>query len=196
VEELLGPEGTRRLTTLLATLAEGPGQGPPRKALMRLLVTALPPDHPVTRAVLDEAQRGGTATLDLDAVEEEARLLLATLNPAPTAEEVRERARARLLAAPAYPLGEVAQPEAEGLIRLTTPSGATRLPAFQFASDGRAREVVVQINRLLGCDRDPWGAAGWWLSPHLRLGGVPADLLDEVDGEALVRAAHAVREWG
>jgi hypothetical protein len=104
-------------------------------------------------------------------------------------------ADAMLLAAPALTAQQVREngsdPDSDELIRLTAASGAVRLPAFQFGSDGRPIRVVVKINRLLQADEDPWGVADWWLGANAWLNAVPADLLGQIDDELLTLAARA-----
>ncbi|MFF5436102.1 hypothetical protein [Streptomyces achromogenes] len=79
---------------------------------------------------------------------------------------------------------------AAGLIRLRDPDDGFRYPRFQF-KPGTAEPlpVVRRINALLCADRDPWGAADWWLGGNPWLGGVPAELLGVVPDDALERAA-------
>ncbi|MEI5103899.1 hypothetical protein RB200_42270 [Streptomyces sp. PmtG] len=95
--------------------------------------------------------------------------------------------RDRLLAAPAWDAAAVrrrgGRPDAPGLIRLPGVGGRARLPRFQFAGDARPLPVVVEVNTVLEADRDPWGAADWWLSGNAWLGDRPASLLG-TGGEA------------
>ncbi|MEU7317962.1 hypothetical protein [Streptomyces sp. NPDC007083] len=106
----------------------------------------------------------------------------------------------RLLRAPALPAEEArarcggAAPPSE-LIRLPDPLGGEHYPAFQFAAaDGAPHEVVLEVNRLLLADIDPWGAAAWWLEGNTWLGGVPASLLGHLPDRELVGAAAALVE--
>ncbi|MGN5376548.1 hypothetical protein ACQ4WX_00180 [Streptomyces lasalocidi] len=50
------------------------------------------------------------------------------------------------------------------------------------------------VNRLLLAQEDPWGAADWWLSGNLWLGGRPAALLGRLPDDLLVGAASAMLE--
>ncbi|GGS90901.1 hypothetical protein [Streptomyces cinerochromogenes] len=85
--------------------------------------------------------------------------------------------------------GHAAPPDA-GLIRLRDPDRGIRYPRFQFRpGTAEPLPVVRRINTLLRADRDPWGAADWWLGGNRWLGGVPADLLGVLPDEALERAA-------
>ncbi|MFE9389214.1 hypothetical protein [Streptomyces sp. NPDC006784] len=106
----------------------------------------------------------------------------------------------RLLREPALPADEArarcggAVPPSE-LIRLSDPLGREHYPAFQFAAaDGAPHEVVLEVNRLLLADIDPWGAAAWWLEGNTWLGGAPASLLGHLPDRALVGAAAALVE--
>ncbi|WP_037815754.1 hypothetical protein [Streptomyces sp. NRRL S-1022] len=79
---------------------------------------------------------------------------------------------------------------AAGLIRLRDPDDGIRYPRFQFRpGTAQPLPVVRRINALLRADRDPWGAADWWLGGNRWLGGVPADLLGVLPDDALERAA-------
>ncbi|MGW5768830.1 hypothetical protein ACWEVY_06750 [Streptomyces longwoodensis] len=104
-----------------------------------------------------------------------------------------------LLAAPAVPAASLGlTPEQpRDLILLTDEREVERVPAFQF--DPRTREpyaVVVEINRLLSADEDPWGAADWWLGSNVWLDAAPAELLGTGADQALLSAAHAeFPEW-
>ncbi|MGW5420962.1 hypothetical protein [Streptomyces sp. NPDC003943] len=107
--------------------------------------------------------------------------------------------RARLLAVPSLAAADVAAaPGDPGLIRLRHPELGYRYPRFQFSADGRDTTrplpVVGLINRLLMADRDPWGAADWWLGGNRWLRGVPAELLGSVPDEELARAARELVE--
>jgi hypothetical protein len=78
------------------------------------------------------------------------------------------------------------------LIRLERGDGVVQLPAFQFDAAGRPIQIVLTVNRLLGAEDDPWGAADWWLGPNAWLGAVPADLIGQVDENVLLATAKAV----
>ncbi|WP_420882484.1 hypothetical protein [Streptomyces barkulensis] len=81
------------------------------------------------------------------------------------------------------------------LIRLPDPELGDRYPRFQFAADGGTpHEVVLEVNRLLLADIDPWGAAAWWLSANTWLDGTPAALLGRLPDRRLVEAAAALVE--
>jgi hypothetical protein len=50
------------------------------------------------------------------------------------------------------------------------------------------------VNALLGADRDPWGAADWWLSANAWLGTRPAGLLGTGRDRQLVDTARFLME--
>ncbi|MFD3889951.1 hypothetical protein [Streptomyces microflavus] len=81
--------------------------------------------------------------------------------------------------------------EHPALIRLTDREGTVRLPAFQFDAAGRPHPIVLEINKLLGADSDPWGTADWWLGTHPLLGKAPAKALGTVTDDTLLTAARA-----
>jgi hypothetical protein len=93
----------------------------------------------------------------------------------------RESVYRRLAAVPAYSPEELADaggdPERRELIRLRLGS-QVRLPRFQFEPGGAPRDVVLEVNRVLDAENDPWGVTSWWLDWHAWLAGLPVDLLD------------------
>lgn len=103
--------------------------------------------------------------------------------------------RERLLRAPALDRDQVRRavrhPWAGDLIRLVDEAGRARIPAFQVEA-GVPVPVVVQINRLLGAEEDPWGVADWWLRRNTRLGAAPATLVGQVPDAVLLGCAEAV----
>ncbi|MEU1177246.1 hypothetical protein ABZ464_06285 [Streptomyces sp. NPDC005820] len=103
-------------------------------------------------------------------------------------------ARRRLLAAPSREAVPAQSPPADVIV-LADPDAGRRSPEFQFDPDtGRPRDIVVRINRILLADRDPWGAADWWLGGNSWLGGPPAALLGRVPDDRLADAALALVE--
>jgi hypothetical protein len=87
--------------------------------------------------------------------------------------------------------------EAQDLILLTDADDVERIPAFQLDPEsGTPYAVVVEINRLLSADVDPWGAADWWLASNVWLDAAPARLLGTGVDDALRSAAQAeIPEW-
>jgi hypothetical protein len=174
--------------------------GDPEPALSEihdLLRMLLPAGHPVRNAF--ESTRSATALEEHGGA---ARELLDRLqadpgdDEPPTAEEVALGAVRRLLSVPA--LGEDdledfgVDPREPGLIRLERLDGGLRWPEFQFAPDHRPIPLVLEINRLLDAEDDPWGVADWWLCPNAWLSGVPARMLGRIPGDRLLAAARAV----
>ncbi|GHC49146.1 hypothetical protein [Streptomyces flavofungini] len=108
--------------------------------------------------------------------------------------------RERLLAAPAWDAEALTRlggdPGLPGLIRLPGAGGRPRLPRFQFTGAGAARPVVIEVNTHLAADRDPWGAADWWLSDNAWLGARPARLLDTGRDRRLADTARLLMEEG
>lgn len=176
---------------------EAAAENPPgvARAVRRLrrTLSALPPEHPVSEELGGHRYASGTHELPslttIDAVID----VLGT--PPPDPRELLRAARLRLLAAPALTEAEHAElpsgPDTPaGLIRLRDPERGIRYPRFQFkAGTAEPLPVVRRINELLRADRDPWGAADWWLGGNRWLGGVPADLLGIVPDDDLEHAA-------
>ncbi|MER7987942.1 hypothetical protein ABTY53_20505 [Streptomyces noursei] len=104
-----------------------------------------------------------------------------------------------LLAEPAVPAAAVdlAADQARDLILLTDENDVELVPAFQFdPASGAPYPVVVEINRLLCADVDPWGAADWWLGSNVWLDAPPARMLGTGADDALRSAARAeIPEW-
>ncbi|MGV4981601.1 hypothetical protein ACVB8X_00440 [Streptomyces sp. NRAIS4] len=203
----LTDEQYQLLLARLRELADTPPDDPRgvRRALqaVRLSLVELPYDHPV-REALDSVRYAGTATIGGPVVLR-TRDLLARLTadpprPPDTAAIIAAVER-RLLHAPALSAAEVharypgSAPPPE-LIRLADPDLGDRYPEFQFRPGGGAPyEVVLEVNRVLLADADPWGAADWWLSGNAWLGGgPPAALLGVRPDRDLVGAAVALVE--
>lgn len=87
--------------------------------------------------------------------------------------------------------------ELQYLITLTDGQDAEHVPAFQLDPVSKAPyPVVVEINRMLSADEDPWGAADWWLGSNVWLDAAPARLLGTGADDALLSAARAeIPEW-
>ncbi|MEU2447900.1 hypothetical protein ABZ588_30900 [Streptomyces althioticus] len=104
-----------------------------------------------------------------------------------------------LLAAPAVPAASLGltPEEPRDLILLTDEREVERVPVFQF--DPRTQKpypVVVEINRLLSAEEDPWGASDWWLGSNVWLDAAPVELLGTGADQALLSAARAeFPEW-
>ncbi|CAL9289237.1 hypothetical protein [Streptomyces sp. SudanB182_2057] len=197
------------------TAADNPAAAARAVRRLKRALSALPPGHPVAEALGGHRYATGPRELPRLATIDAVIGVLGT--PPPDPAELLRAARRRLLAAPALTEAEhTALYEAEaghrepvarddagstpppggpdgpaaGLIRLRDPDDGFRYPRFQF-EPGTAQPlpVVRRINVLLCADRDPWGAADWWLGGNRWLGGVPAELLGVVPDDALERAA-------
>ncbi|MFD3521808.1 hypothetical protein [Streptomyces sp. NPDC058653] len=147
-----------------------------------------PPPHTASNTAGDTAaETPADAAPDAAAViaAVERRLLDA---PALSATEVRARYHG---SAPPPELIRIADPALD-----LDPGLAYRYPEFQFRPGGGAPyEVVLEVNRVLLADADPWGAADWWLTDNAWLGGRrPAALLGERPDSELVGAAVALVE--
>lgn len=196
------------LTSLRALADTPPGDARALKRAfqaVRHCLVELPYDHPV-REPLDSVRFVGTAPVSHSVVLR-TRDLLARLTadpaPPPDTAAIIAAVERRLLDAPALSstevraryLGSAPPPE---LIRLAGPGPGPddRYPEFQFRPGGGAPyEVVLEVNRVLLADADPWGAADWWLSGNAWLGGgPPAALLGDRPDRELVGAAVALVE--
>ncbi|MFC8230561.1 hypothetical protein [Streptomyces sp. NPDC057287] len=106
--------------------------------------------------------------------------------------------RRRLLAAPALDPDTLRRagtdPDTPVLIRLTGTGGAVRLPSFQFTVAARPQPIVTGVNAVLAADRDPWGAADWWLSANAWLGVRPETLVGTTDEARLLDTARFLME--
>ncbi|MEW2287771.1 hypothetical protein [Streptomyces sp. NPDC047841] len=199
----LDDDGLEEVSGALREMREETAAGHPAAVArvvrrLRRTLSALPSDHPVARALGGHRYATGTRELPslttIDAVID----VLGTPPPAPA--ELLRSARRRLLDAPALSEAEhtalTAAPAGgpddgpTGLIRLRDPDRGIRYPRFQFRpGTAEPLPVVRRINVLLRADRDPWGAADWWLGGNRWLGGVPAELLGVLPDDALERAA-------
>ncbi|MFJ9862998.1 hypothetical protein [Streptomyces sp. NPDC101165] len=165
---------------------------------LRRTLSALPPDHPVSEALGGHRYVSGTHELPSLTTIDAVIGVLGT--PPPDPGELLRAARRRLLAVPALTEHEHAAlhdgaDTPAGLIRLRDPDRGFCYPRFQFrAGTAEPLPVVRRINELLRADRDPWGAADWWLGGNRWLGGVPADLLGVRPDEELERAAAELVE--
>ncbi|WP_329383764.1 hypothetical protein [Streptomyces sp. NBC_01716] len=203
----LTDEQYQLLLTRLRALAGTPPDDPRAVVrafqAVRLCLVSLPFDHPV-REVLDSVRLAGTASVSAPVVLRTqdllARLTAGPPRPPDTAAIIAAAER-RLLHAPALSAAEVrtryrgSAPPPE-LIRFADAELGDRYPEFQFKPGGGAPYgVVLEVNRVLLADADPWGAADWWLSGNAWLGGgPPAALLGIRPDRELVGAAVALVE--
>ncbi|GAA2207290.1 hypothetical protein GCM10009850_027480 [Nonomuraea monospora] len=190
LSELQRPTGRERLNDLVISI-------------MDVVEPWLPPGHPVRRAIPTGIRRLDRADEPVDQagamwgelIERYGHRLLPEMpDPSRSPAELLAAVQRRLLGAPSHLPGEVADGYGAGLVRLDTPEGTTRLPAFQFDADGRARPLVLLVNSLLNAEEDPWGVADWWLGGNAWLGAAPADLIGTERDDDLVAAAQAELE--
>ncbi|MBD0737661.1 hypothetical protein [Streptomyces sp. CBMA29] len=197
----LGYDDYELLRSKLQAYAETPKDGS-KAALramrgVRLVLDRLPSAHPVRQA-LDGPRFATAMTLPTDTIVAEALAVLSS-QAFPSTATIIAAAKNRLLQAPALSAEGVrarwGQSPPSGLIVLADPQHGDRYPAFQFTADeGTPHEVVLEVNRLLLADIDPWGVADWWLSDNEWLGGQPAALIGELADSRLLRAAMALVE--
>ena len=171
------------------------------QAVRRSLIE-LPFDHPA-RAAVDSVRLVPTAPVGRPLVVGTRELLArigATPPPPPGTAAIIAAVERRLLRAPALSAAEVSgryggAPPPPELIRLADPERGDRYPEFQFApGEGTPYAVVLEVNRLLLADADPWGAADWWLGDNAWLGEPPAALLGRFRDDELVGVAEALVE--
>jgi hypothetical protein len=222
ISGLLDAPAREELLEILADAESNPEAA--ADELRELIKPFTPPGHAVREALTPSGVRFQSSTirpLDSDALLASLRALRTAadaLRPTPMAEgvavvQVTDAARtdsvapsyrpdsddAWLLAEPALPAASLGlSPEqAHDLIFLTDGDKAERVPAFQLDPEsGTPYAVVVEINRLLSADVDPWGAADWWLGSNVWLDAAPARLLGTGADQALLSAARAeIPEW-
>ncbi|MFF8959831.1 hypothetical protein [Streptomyces sp. NPDC014894] len=171
---------------------------------LRLSLVPLMFGHPVRQA-LDSFRLAGAASAGESAVLKSRDLLALLAEPPPPlgTAAVIAAVRRRLRRAPALSAAEVgaryggsAPPPELIRFRVEAPGQGDRYPEFQFEPGGGAPyEVVLEVNRVLLADADPWGAADWWLSDNAWLGGgPPADLIGVRPDRDLVDAVVALVE--
>jgi hypothetical protein len=210
-------EQTARLRALIDGMTE-PDPLEARAALGDELLDLLPPDHPVIRVMRTTTMYSTVSPDPGSELADASRWLRAQLaggpwsagpesarpddaGPGDSAAELDEfdrQVQARLLSLASLTADEVrgnrVDPGGSGLIRLAGPDLQVRLPAFQFAPDGRPWPVVQEVNERLGAAADPWGVTCWWVDPHQRLAVSPQDLLGRDSDDLLRWAAAAVGE--
>ncbi|MFF8731206.1 hypothetical protein ACF073_32675 [Streptomyces sp. NPDC015171] len=190
-----------RLTELAATAPDD--ERAVRRALHLVIRALLPlPWHHPVRQELDSPRRSAAPPGPGEGTVAGARELLAWFRlPSPAREPAYrpDPERDRLLGEPALSADEArarcgGAPPPE-LIRLRGPGDGDRYPEFQFtAAGGPPYGVVLDVNRLLLADIDPWGAAAWWFSGNTWLGGTPAALLGRLPDQRLAGAARELAE--
>ncbi|MEV0701498.1 hypothetical protein AB0I53_26805 [Saccharopolyspora sp. NPDC050389] len=189
VADRLDPETFTRLVALVAELqdaADSETSALIAEDIASLLGDVLPVTHPVRQALAEPVSRFRRPEVDWQRLNTDLRDRLE--DSAPHADLDRLRAADSLDAQQVSAGG--GDPADPDLIRLPAADGPARWPAFQFDVAGAPRELVRTVNRYLHAADDPWGAADWWLGPNGWLGGVPAELIGQVDDRALIDAAR------
>jgi hypothetical protein len=102
----------------------------------------------------------------------------------------------RLLGRDSGPVSRQAVHKRKGLLALTTGSGRTVYPAFQF----RGRTLAPGLDRVLEAlpeDRvSRWTVASWLVSPEADLGGeAPIDVLLDSDPAGVDAVVRVARAW-
>ncbi|WP_326767971.1 hypothetical protein OG978_28655 [Streptomyces sp. NBC_01591] len=208
---LLDPYAHPALRTLLAELRTGlrthdrgrPAEGEPAEAdrraadrAVRAVLDALP-DHEAARLRGDGGTErfAGTSPSAVHEGFDVMDLCMLVIDGNPMVGPLLGPVRERLLRAPASSPRETG-PTDPRLIVLTRENGERQLPAFQFEAGAMPWEVVLEVADVLRADRDPWGAADWWLSANAWTGTPPAGLLGQSRDPELLGAARALTVAG
>ena len=203
----LDDEAREELVELLADVESDPAAA--ARDLREVVKPFVPPGHPAREALTPTGVRYQPTAVAPSAAQDAERLLTSLralrgrVLAAPGAPDPSESSPpyrpdaddAWLLAEPALPAGLTGRGTAHDdyVIVLSDENDAEHIPAFQFDPEsGAPYPVVIEINRLLSADVDPWGAADWWLGPNLWLRMAPARLLGTGADDALLSAAEAV----
>jgi len=85
----------------------------------------------------------------------------------------------------------------QGLLIALPSHGGPRYPAFQFdRTQHRIWPAVAYCNQRLQANRDPWGAASWWITHHEWLRRRPLELVEPAgDQEQLRQAADMIGDY-
>lgn len=198
----LDDEAREELMEILADVETDPAAA--ARDLREVVKPFVPPGHPLRDALVPSGVRYRPTALPPDTGNAgmltslralRGRVLAAPDPPESTPPYRPDADDAWLLAAPALAPDAVRQGTAHDdyVIVLSDENDAEHIPAFQFDPEsGAPYPVVIEINRLLSADVDPWGAADWWLGPNLWLRMEPARLLGTGADDTLLSAAEAV----
>jgi hypothetical protein len=212
VEELLAAGPAARLHSLV-DLLPSPEAGARQQAtaaagLAALLAGALPRDHPVWLAFIEDdevrylrtPEETATPRVFDPALRERLypglrRHEVDRAAAGDRSQDIVEAATARLLAFPCLRPEQLGgdhggDPRLRHLIKLDGADGPC-FPAFQFDGSGRPFELVLEVNALLDAAEDPWGVADWWLGRNARLARTPADSIGTGLDSVLLEAAYA-----
>lgn len=199
---LLGPGAHRALRAPLAEMRAGlrsDDRGADRSAADRAVRTVLDalPEQEADRLRGDgsTARFAGTSPSAVHEGYGVMDLCMLVIDGNPMVGPLLGPVRERLLRAPASsPRGT--GPVDPRLIVLTREYGERQLPAFQFEAGDMPWEVVLEVADVLRADRDPWGAADWWLSANAWTGAPPSSLLGQGRDPELLGAARALTVAG
>jgi hypothetical protein len=182
---------------------------------VRAIREALPAPPPAPRAAAASASGASvdTATLSGAPTRVDTRKTDKPRSPALGATAIRQKSRQRVLEEEALSSSEVStllgsestnarqyamELRKRGELLGVKVRSRHLYPAFQFdVAHRRVYEVVKEVSRILGADRDPWGVLSWWVSPNARIAGrrAPKELLaDARKHRVLVELAKAVQE--
>lgn len=174
----------------LADTVDGEQRVDLRSAIARVLFAGLPDEDPVVKIGNRFAGPSSEAEPALADATTSIRLRLADRAP--------WSAYHRILTTACEDISSLRQrgidPDVPHLIRLDRDDGRVAVPSFQLDDDGNPTEFVLRVNRLLGAQDDPWGAADWWLSTNSWLHEPPVRLLPRPGRESVVAAAVAAME--
>jgi hypothetical protein len=182
---------------------------------VRAIREALPAPPPAPRAAAASASGASAdaATISGARPGAGARRTGRPQSPSPGAAAIRQRSRQRVLEEEALSSSEVStllgsestnarqyamELRKRGELLGVKVRSRHLYPAFQFdVAHRRVYDVVKEVSRILGADRDPWGVLSWWVSPNARIAGrrAPKELLaDARKHRVLVELAEAVQE--
>ena len=200
VKAALEPADRERLETLVAGIDDLDAKNALSELEYLLTGADLPAQHDVMRLLLGRARFGSRQTESPRAIRAALDRLAGAVrsDPATVASVAGEpvtvaTVRLRLAEVPSYGPEDLADPAMPELIRLRV-DGRIRLPRFQFRGDRAPDTVVMEVNRLLDAEHDPWGVASWWFDRHAWLRGTPVDLLGGTPEQRLRVAAAAAAE--
>ncbi|WP_255953744.1 hypothetical protein [Streptomyces odontomachi] len=189
-----------RLAALLTAYRDGDSPDEAAAEAARLLGRTLPGefDHGPSARFVPAGSGGVEAPSVHGFVAEDLAVLVVDGHRmvGPTLGAIRDRLLAEPAARPEAVRARGQDPCRSDLIRLPGPGGRQHVPLFQFDDDLRPRPVVLDVNRLLGADQDPWGVADWWLSANAWLGVAPARLLGAGQDGRLLDTARLLKEAG
>ncbi|MFE7616065.1 hypothetical protein [Streptomyces sp. NPDC057496] len=174
---------------------EGPGHGAADRAV-RAVLDALPAGEAARlRGDGGQGRFVGTSPSAVHQGFDAMDLCMLVIDGNPMVGPLLGPVRERLLRAPASsPHGT--GPVDPRLIVLSRENGERQIPAFQFEAGTMPWEIVLEVAGVLHADRDPWGAADWWLSANAWTGTAPAGLLGQGRDPEILGAARTLTVAG